>query len=112
MFGVGFHESEYLFYEGEIGLGRAIWPSPVLSVATLVKEPDDTKGIPEFHTLVTEFVFREDSFDPVTRIRRGRLYRRADAYAQPHRWHVQAHPAYSGEANIGPLHKNLYTWVA
>src|SRR5437016_5369490 len=117
MFGIGFHDSEYVFYEGQIGYGRAVWPAPVLSVATFISNPEDTKAIPESHTLVTQFVFREDSFDPVTRVRRGRLYKWADGYAQPHQWNVQPHPAYNEElarsANFGgQLAKPPYTWAA
>lgn len=38
-------------------------------------------------------VFREDSFDPVARIRRGRLYERYPK--TPATWYVQRHPAYA-----------------
>lgn len=41
-------------------------------------------------------LFREDSFDPVACIRRGRLYRRADR--NPGDWRVQRHPAYATSA--------------
>lgn len=113
MFAIAFHESEYVFYEGQIGYGRAVWPAPVLSVATLIANQEDTRNIPESHTLVTQMVFREDSFDPVTRIRRGRIYKWADSHSQPHSWKVQPHPAYTDEMTAaGSIRKNLFTWSA
>lgn len=50
------------FFEGTRQGLRAIYPTPVISPALC----DFIKS--------KEVLFREDSFDPVTRIRRGRLY--------------------------------------
>lgn len=54
-----------VFYEGDANDLRAIYPTPVVSHAScaLIKQVGGK-----------EIIFREDSFDPVTRIRRGRLY--------------------------------------
>jgi hypothetical protein len=54
-----------VFYEGDNNDLRAIHPTPVVSRAScpFITTP---AGL--------EVIFREDSFDPVTRIRRGRLY--------------------------------------
>ena len=117
MFAIGFHDNEFLFYEGEIGFGRAIWPSPVLSISTLIESSEDLQKIPAAHNLATRSVFREDSFDPVTRIRRGRMYEWAPGLAQPHEWMVQPHPAIRDELTRGvhaggPLRKLLYSWQA
>ncbi len=62
-----------LVYEGEQNFYRAIHPIPVLTRATCVWLPSgsDSPDCPSP-------LFREDSFDPVTRIRCGRLYVRAD----------------------------------
>ena len=62
-----------LVYEGEFNFYRAIHPIPVLTRATCVWLPSgaDWPACPSP-------LFREDSFDPVTRIRRGRLYVRGD----------------------------------
>lgn len=53
------------FYEGGIHNVRAIHPVPVISRAAC-----------DFVTITggNELIFREDAFDPATRIRRGRLY--------------------------------------
>jgi hypothetical protein len=116
MFGIGFHQDEHAFYEGQIGYGRAITPSPVLSVATFISKPSDRAEIPESGTQITKYVFREDSFDPVTRIRRGRIYAWADGYAQPHRWRVQPYPGSDDELQLarfqGPVTKDLLSWAA
>ncbi|WP_156782797.1 hypothetical protein [Acidihalobacter yilgarnensis] len=55
------------FYEGDYNEVHAVVPMPVLSTVKceFIKEPT-TPG--------DQVVFREDDFDPVTRIRRGRLY--------------------------------------
>ena len=54
-----------VIYEGDDHYIRAIYPTPVIS-------PASCDFISTNNTI--EVVFREDSFDPVTRIRRGRLY--------------------------------------
>lgn len=57
-----------VFYEGNDHAVRTIHPQPVISPAScdFITDigPQETK----------EVVFREDNFEPVTRIRRGRLY--------------------------------------
>ncbi|EQD36681.1 hypothetical protein B1A_07836 [mine drainage metagenome] len=53
-----------VYYEGDSQDLRAIHPTPVVSRATC-NFLDSGGGEP---------IFREDSFDPVTRIRRGRMY--------------------------------------
>lgn len=57
-----------LVYEGEVNFLRAIHPIPVVSLANF----EDSK--PFGRDALDGMVFREDSFDPVTRIRRGRFY--------------------------------------
>ncbi len=58
-----------LAYEGDGNFFRAIHPTPVLTRATWpgLGPTHDAPGCPSP-------LFREDSFDPVTRVRRGRLY--------------------------------------
>lgn len=53
------------FYEGDSRNVRAIHPAPVISQAAC-----------DFVSIIgiDELIFREDAFDPATRIRRGRLY--------------------------------------
>lgn len=82
-----------VFYEGTSRIGIPIWPSPFVTIATILRSDADRKNIPARADLwVAALVFREDYFDPVTRVRRGRLYNRGDG-SQPHTWQVQVHPA-------------------
>lgn len=119
MLAIAIDDNKFLAYEGDGHHGHAIWPAPVFSIATLLTKPEDISHIPASGFLnQTQFVFREDSFDPVTRIRRGRLYQTPGT--QPQEWRVEAHPAYSKEtreahANGGWLLKRLngfYAWPA
>ncbi len=99
--GIEFHER--LFYEGESAHGRGLWPSPTVLLATVLQNPPVTDDIPESEDLgYARMVFREDSFEPVTRIRRGRLYSKIAA-AQPHQWQVQPHPACPEEHSRGGI---------
>jgi hypothetical protein len=109
-----------LVYEGTSKLGFAVWPSPVISVATVFQSDIELTNVPERTDLgFAQLVFREDSFDPVTRIRRGRFYNRGDA-AQPQEWRVQQHPAFKEEVGVardydGYLKKQLFgfhIWAA
>ncbi|HQU08217.1 MAG: hypothetical protein B7Z60_06330 [Ferrovum sp. 37-45-19] len=83
-----------LFYEGDTQDLRPIYPTPVISPISCA-----------FFTPVggDEVVFREDSFDPVTRIRRGRLYvRNGRGEWPPGRVdHGHYHPYFPGETGPG-----------
>jgi hypothetical protein len=106
-------------YEGSGGVGIPIWPSPFVSVATIVRADEDIKEVPARTDLGTaKLLFREDYFDPVTRIRRGRFYNHGGG-SQPQNVHVQAHPALQSEAralDINGLHEKLlhrfHDWAA
>lgn len=75
---IGIDQSNGLVYESPTSPdygGRLIWPTPVLTPASF---SIDGKGFnPPRSANVEDVVywFREDHFDPVTRLRRGRLYR-------------------------------------
>jgi hypothetical protein len=85
--------NQSLVYEGDGSRAHAVWPSPTLAIATVLCKPSDISELPRSNFLnEAKFVFREDSFDPVTRIRRGRMYKSPGT--QPQDWKVQIHPAY------------------
>lgn len=72
---LGIDESCGLVYEGDSTYGAHLaWPTPVLTPAKFLdasaKEFDSTGPYSP-----VKFYFREDSFDPVSRIRRGRFYK-------------------------------------
>lgn len=84
---IGIDDHSKRFFEGTTPFhGRELWPTPMASVATVLKSSDDYASVPESVNLMTaELLFREDHFDAVTRIKRGRFYMRHGS-GQPHEW--------------------------
>jgi hypothetical protein len=102
---VGIEESSHLVFEGASTTeGRGLWPLPFITPAIFFVGTSNKplEGLPKpnvpllWHSAI---LFREDFFDPVTRIRRGRFYRRE---GEPKNWEVSPHPA----LNLGAL--NVY----
>lgn len=96
---LGVEENTSLIYEGFPSLyGHAVWPSPFVSIASHTGSLSAWYRQQSFSNLRdAPMLFREDSFDPVARIRRGRLYIRSSE-RNPAVWHVQRHPAYAPTA--------------
>lgn len=79
-------------YEGYSAPQFAVWPRPAITLATLIESPNGWNRLPRnMSTTPFPWLFREESFDPVTRIRRGRLYESCTG-AQPQIVPVSAHP--------------------
>lgn len=89
---LGIDRNSRLVYEGQGYVGHGVWPTPPLSNAKFVVQHPSSEHEQSNSEL---FFFREDSFDPVTRVRRGRFY--VEGNKQPERWHVQPHPAITSE---------------
>ncbi|MEQ8322071.1 MAG: hypothetical protein RH946_17545 [Rhodospirillales bacterium] len=115
MLTIGIDSNSGLLYEGTgVYNGRAVWPLPFISQACITYASDgllkaenssihDAKGLR----------FREDYFDPISRIRRGRFYTASTGGAQPAEWHVQPHPATPLEnvpTDRSGIVKRLYTF--
>lgn len=85
---IAIDDNDQLVYQGHTtGYGYGLWPQPVLSFATLLLTEGDVTGLPASSQLQdAAMVFREDSFDAVTRIRRGRLYKVLPS--RPTGWYV------------------------
>jgi hypothetical protein len=80
-----------LLYEGSLGYGRPVLPTPSTAPAALVSEGDFSPKLPPSYGLdQAEILFREDSFEAVTRTRRGRLYLASQTRPAP--WQVP-HPS-------------------
>ncbi len=95
MISIGIDNNQGFVYEGSGHYGRAIWPTPFVTPAKFVFLSDgDIKA--ESSSSAHGYRFREDSFDPIARIRRGRFYYANDG--QSIEWHVQPHPAVPLEA--------------
>lgn len=115
---IGIDSDRRLFYEGSGNYGHGLWPSPFISVATVLPSSWSVSNLPKTSDLgFAKLVFREDVFDPVTRIRRGRFY--VNPGTQPQDWHVQTHPAFHEEVgqrdHQGNFVRRLYSfqpWMA
>jgi hypothetical protein len=83
---LGFDRYIGAVYEGDVNDGHRVIPPPLLAPIRFFhgKElsPISTVG----NELATE-IFREDDFDAVTKVRRGRVFKLRSC-AQPHEWHV------------------------
>lgn len=111
MIGVDSHNR--LVYEGSTHYGHGVWPTPFIAPAFLIKADEDWLAMPQIEDFgPLSLVFREDSFDAVTRVRRGRLYQAGNS--QPAEWHVQQHPAFHEDVgsrdSAGRLRKTLHTF--
>ena len=72
---LGIEESTGLIYEGSGNPEIPAIPLPTVLQAKLIESEQDWHSLPGgLAADPMQWVFREDSFDPVTRIRRGRLY--------------------------------------
>lgn len=110
---IGIDSNRFILYEGETYYGHAVWPTPILLRARLPGRLDHAQSTSTSNAQLTR-IFREDVFDPLTRIRRGRLYAPLEG-VQPAEWRVQPHPAYPQEYGrldasgffVRPLHTYL-----
>lgn len=111
---IGIDGNTWLVYEGSGNYGHGLWPTPVVTIATIIAEPADWEKLPASPRLDdAKLVFREDSFDPVSRLRRGRLYQWTDGSLKEI-WHFPPHPAEPNDRHSmttdGLLHRTLYTY--
>lgn len=112
---LGLLQNGHLVYEGSsTSLGIPVWPRPVISAAKFVSDGEKVFSGQDSSQIAGSdvLVFREDYFDPIARVRRGRFYNAGDT--QPLQWHVEAHPAYPSEAiqQALPIAKSLNTFFS
>lgn len=89
---LGFDKENGFVFEGKNQPSYPSWPTPILSQATLIRTPVDLGRLPHgYDSHPFAWLFREDSFDPVSKIRRGRLFQRLTN--GPENTLVEAHPA-------------------
>jgi hypothetical protein len=89
---IGYESNTGHVYEGGGYPEFAVVPQPMLTVARLV-DPPVPEGLPvDGLTWPLCWIFREQSFDPVTRVRRGLIY---EAYpgGQPQSCLTRGHPS-------------------
>jgi hypothetical protein len=113
---LGFDRRSGFVYEGRDSPAYPVWPNPVVSQATLIGASQDFSKIPQnFESSPWGWVFREDSFDPVSKIRRGRLFQKHGNQG----WEdmkVEVHPAIRTDEvparnNGGRLRKELSVFI-
>lgn len=108
---IGIEKHHGLVYEGDGNYGRGVWPTPVITPACFVYPSEgDLKA--HHSSDVFGYRFREDSFDPIARIRRGRFYHAAQQ--QPMQWaRCSHHPGFPLDAIDPQVHaksKSLETF--
>lgn len=82
-----------LVYEGMGAADIPSIPTPSVTQARLISADADWQDLPRGLTVdPLRWIFREDSFDPVTRTRRGRLYEPQPGQGQPNQQRVGPHP--------------------
>jgi hypothetical protein len=88
---IGIERDSGLVYEGRESACYLALPTPVLSQCALVKSPDDLTKLPtSFDANPFSWIFREESFDAVSRVRRGRVFeKQGGSNWEP--WLVNAH---------------------
>lgn len=89
MINIGIDKDQGLVYEGDSDLGRPVWPAPVITPAKFVLSGEEIKAEDSSH--IFGYRFREDSFEAISRIRRGRFY--CADQSQPRQWRVTRHPS-------------------
>lgn len=107
---IGIEHNHNLVYEGDGHYGRAVWPTPVITPAKFAF-PSEGPLKAETSSNPFGYRFREDSFDPVSRIRRGRFYCAGNSQPQP--WRVSPHPGRPIESIAPDIHivtKSLETF--
>lgn len=87
---IGIDTNDYTIYSG-VGLyGRMLLPQPTLLVANIFNAAEQViEEKLEDDLGVIQFVFIDDGYDPVTRIRKGRIYQRYLS-SQPQQWRVSS----------------------
>ncbi len=104
-------------YEGQAGADIAAVPSPHLTQAKLIEKESDWGRLPSgLNQDAMAWIFREDSFDAVTRTRRGRLYEPQPGQGQPNTQRAALHP-YEHRIGMavgqdGRVVKTLYSYWA
>ncbi|CAH0443778.1 hypothetical protein [Ralstonia pseudosolanacearum] len=72
---LGIEHQNGLIYEGRDDPSYLTVPTPIVSQCALIESPSDLGKLPQgVGTDPFRWIFREDSFDPVSRVRRGRLF--------------------------------------
>ena len=104
MISLGIEPHRNLVFEGNTSNGCHVRPTPVLTAAVFVDSKTEKLKAVETRDLdLVPLIFREDAFDPVSRVRRGRFYERNQAQPVPWRVYIDFAPA-QGSMNLATFH--------
>lgn len=112
MLQLGIDDNQGLIFEGTANYGRVVWPTPIITPAKFIFMSEEAPSAEKSsESPTTSCRFREDYYDPIARIRRGRFYFAEGA--QPVEWRVLPHPAlpidpYTGQ--VGVQKTSLFTF--
>ena len=112
---IGICKNTGLVYEGMGAPNIPSLPTPSITQAKLIESEADWSDLPrDLSSDPLRWVFREDSFDPVARMRRGRLYEPYAGQSQPSSQRVSPHPyedpMMRSVGTGGQVVKMLYTY--
>lgn len=114
---LGIDNQSGLVYEGLGGAELPAVPNPNVTQAKLIESQDDWSNLPSglWHSPMS-WIFREDTFDAVTRTRRGRLYEPWPGQSQPSSQRVVPHPYEDPAGRLtgqgGRQSKSLFVYTA
>ncbi len=100
---IGIDTTEGLVYELDGFRGHPVWPMPVITRAKFVY-PSQGPLEADASMNMLGYRFREDSFDPISRIRRGRFYRTPENGSLSQDCTVANHPARPFEGIAHDIH--------
>ncbi len=109
---LGIEQNSGLVYEGSGSPDIPSIPLPIVTHAKLIEKPEDWKSLPG-PSETFGWMFREDSFDAVTRTRRGRLYAKKEG-TQPEMHTVPRHPYDGPDVHFtgGARRKSMYVYMS
>ena len=111
---IGIEKHSNLVYEGASSYGHPVWPSPILLQVMVASEEDETFKAAQVANLMPDSIlFREETYNSSSRVRRGRLYKAGNFL--PVQWEVYPHPAlvYEGQGAAKPsgtISKPIYAF--
>jgi hypothetical protein len=101
---IGIDQDKYVVYEGRIDWGgRPLLPAPYLFGIQLAGTPDEATDLLKQSTDYNRLLFREDGFDPVSMVRRGRIYEPGQSYSTA----CRVYPINEAERNEGTTGSGL-----
>ncbi|MGS1070554.1 hypothetical protein [Burkholderia glumae] len=114
---LGIDQQSGLVYEGLNAAELPTVPTPSVTQAKLIETQQDWNNLPSGLLLSPlSWVFREDTFDSVSRTRRGRLYEPMQGQPQPRPQRIVPHPYEDpwgrSLTHDGGAYKRLYVYAA